>query len=133
MMATLTIRDETAFGAGNFDASFTLGFPTQFVTARELITKRVQVEVDNYNQMQPELFQGLMQPADAERELNGFRMMKRKWIDAETQIERALEAFARNGFVLLVNDKQVEDLDEMIAVAPETTVTFLKLVPLVGG
>jgi hypothetical protein len=34
---------------------------------------------------------------------------------------------------LLVDDRQVEELEEVIEIRPDTTVTFLKLVPLVGG
>ena len=44
-----------------------------------------------------------------------------------------VEAFGRNGFVVLVDDRQVEELDEDIELALGTEVTFLKLVPLVGG
>ena len=46
--------------------------------------------------------------------------------------QRRLEAFP-NGFIVLVDDYQVQELDEEIALRPETSVTFLKLVPLVGG
>jgi hypothetical protein len=34
---------------------------------------------------------------------------------------------------MVVDDRQVEALEEEIRVRPETQVTFLKLVPLVGG
>jgi hypothetical protein len=34
---------------------------------------------------------------------------------------------------LLVDDRQVDELEEEIEIRPDTTVTFLKLVPLVGG
>jgi hypothetical protein len=60
-------------------------------------------------------------------------MRKRRKIDPEKQFELALRAFYTNGFILLVDDKQVEELEEEIEVRPDTTVTFLKLVPLVGG
>jgi hypothetical protein len=89
--------------------------------------------VEEYNGRRSEYFRGLIRPADAERTLNGFRLRARRAIDAEEQCEKALEAFCRNGFILLVNDRQVEELDETIEVGPETSVTFLKLVPLVGG
>ncbi|MEU0402573.1 hypothetical protein ABZ318_20505 [Streptomyces sp. NPDC006197] len=46
---------------------------------------------------------------------------------------RAVEAFGRNGFLVLVGDRQVEELDETVTVGPETEVVFLRLVPLVGG
>ena len=34
---------------------------------------------------------------------------------------------------MLVDDRQVDELDEEIEIRPDTTVTFLKLVPLLGG
>jgi hypothetical protein len=74
-----------------------------------------------------------VQPADAERTLNGFKVPRRRWIDPEKQFAKAIESFYRNGFMILVNDQQVEELEEEIEVSTDTTVTFLKLVPLVGG
>ncbi len=132
MSATLTIRDETTFNLGD-DHVFTLGFPTEHVTVRDLIQARVYQEVQDYNTHQPDYFRGLVQPTDAERTLNGFKIREGRRIDWEEQFERAVGAFYRNGFILLVDDRQVEDLDETIEIQPDTTVTFLKLVPLVGG
>lgn len=51
----------------------------------------------------------------------------------EAALARALDAFARNGFLVLVGDRQIEDPDEWVALGPATEVVFLKLVPLVGG
>jgi len=34
---------------------------------------------------------------------------------------------------LLVDDRQVDEFDYEIEIRPDTTLTFLKLVPLVGG
>ncbi|SEC66319.1 hypothetical protein SAMN05428939_2942 [Streptomyces sp. TLI_105] len=51
----------------------------------------------------------------------------------EEAFARAVEAFGRNGFLVLVGDRQVEELDETVTVDPETEVVFLRLVPLVGG
>lgn len=132
MVATLTIRDETTSPLDD-DRVFTLDLPAERVTVGELIRTRVHREVGDYNATQPECFRGLVRPTDAENTLNGFRVRERRRIDPEEQTERAMEAFYRNGFILLVNDRQAEDLDDVIEVRPETTVTFLKLVPLVGG
>ncbi len=98
-----------------------------------MIRTRVANEVSDYNLSQPEYFRGLVQPTDAERSLNGFKMRKGRMIDPEKQLELAIKAFYSNGFILLVNDRQVDELDEEIEIRPDTTVTFLKLVPLVGG
>ena len=134
MSTTLTIRDETTFSFGGDDGgAFTLDVPAERLTVRELIRTRVYREVRDYNLRQPEYFRGLVQPTDAERTLNGFKVRRRRRIDPEKQFERAIESFYRNGFLVLVDDRQVEELEDEIEVGPETTVTFLKLVPLVGG
>lgn len=133
MSVTLTIRDETTFSFGSEGGGFTLDVPTERVTVRELIRTRVYAEVRDYNLRRPEFFRGLIQPSDAERTLNGFRLRRARKIDAEVQFEKAVELFYRNGFLVLVDDRQVEELEDEIETGPETTVTFLKLVPLVGG
>lgn len=133
MSATLTIRDATTLGFGGNDLVWTLDVPAQRMTVHDLIRARVYQEVREYNARQPEFFRGLVQPTDAEHTLNGFRLPKRHQINPETQIKRALDAFGQNGFFMLVDDRQVDDLDQMIEIKPQTSVTFLKLVPLVGG
>jgi hypothetical protein len=134
MSTTLKIRDETTFSlGGDDDRDFTLDLPEERITVRDLIRARVYREVSDYNLDQPKYFQGLVQPSDAERSLNGFKMRSRRKIDAQRQFELATRAFYSNGFILLVDDRQVDELDEEIEIRPDTTVTFLKLVPLVGG
>lgn len=134
MPTTLTIRDETTFSFGSDDGEgFTLDVPTERISLRELIRTRVYLEVRDYNLRQPEFFRGLVQPTDAERTLNGFKVRPGRRIDPERQFERAVESFYRNGFLILVNDRQIVELDKEIEIRPDTTVVFLKLVPLVGG
>jgi hypothetical protein len=134
MSTTLKIRDETTFSlGGDEDRGFTLDVLTARITVRELIRTRVANEVRDYNLSQPEYFRGLVQPTDAETTLNGFKMRKGRTIDPEKQFELAKRAFYTNGFILLVDDRQVDELEEEIEIRPDTTVTFLKLVPLVGG
>ena len=133
MSTTLTIRDETTFSLGSDDKEFTLDVPTERITVRELIRTRVYQEVGDYNLRQPEYFRGLVQPSDAERTLNGYKMRRRRRLDPQRQFEGAIESFNRNGFFVLVNDRQVEELEEEIEIRPDTTIAFLKLVPLIGG
>jgi hypothetical protein len=134
MSMTLKIRDETTFNlGGDEDRGFTLDVLDEHITVRELIRARVYREVRDYNLDQPEFFHGLVQPSDAERSLNGFKMRSRRRIDPVRQFELAKRAFYTNGFILLVDDRQVDELEDEIKIRPDTTVTFLKLVPLVGG
>jgi hypothetical protein len=100
---------------------------------RELIRSRVYQEVTEYNAKHPGYFRGLKQPTDAELTLNGYKLRAARRLNWEEQYERALKAFESNGFLLLVDDRQVTDLDEVVDLRHNSTVTFLKLVPLVGG
>jgi hypothetical protein len=130
-MPTITVRDETL--TGQSIAEHPLELLTEHVTVRELIGSRVYQEVQDYNRRQPETFRGLVQPTDAEQTLNGFRVRNHREIDWKEQFEKACDAFERNGFFVLIDDRQPDSLDEELTVGPDTRVSFVKLVPLVGG
>lgn len=129
---SLTVRDETVTGTATNERELT--FLTEIITVRDLIRERVYAEVREYNAAPPGYFRGLVQPTDAETTLNGYRVRGlRRQIDAEAQATKALAAFASNGFLLLVDDKQVESLDDAVMITGNTVVSFVKLIPLVGG
>jgi hypothetical protein len=131
MPINLTLYDETT--SGQKQPALALDILSEQITARELIRRRVYQEVKDYNTRRPEYLRSLVQPTDAEQTLNGYRLRQPRQIDWEQQYEKALEAFERNGFIILVDQQQVEDLDTEIRIVPGTTVSFLKLIPLVGG
>jgi hypothetical protein len=136
MPVTLTIRDETASGDRFHELPLTV--PSERITVRELIRERVYQEVQDFNQRQNEVvFRGLVQPTDAERVLNGrsteYHLKRHRPLDWRPQFEKALEAFERNGFFVLVDDKQAESLDQEFVVSPRSEVSFVKLTLLVGG
>ena len=133
MLTKLLIRDETTASLGKTEHTFTVHVSGEKISIRELIRQRVYQEVEEYNNRQPAIFRMLVQPSDTERTLNGFKFHKPRLVDPMTQYEKAIEAFEGNGFIVLVDDHQIERLDDEIALHPETSVTFLKLVPLVGG
>ena len=131
MPATLTIHDETA--TGQKTNTLTLNCLTEHLTVRELIRARIYQEVQDYNLKQPEYFRGLVEPTNAEKILNGYKLKAKRQIDWEEQYKKALEAFDRNGFFVLVDNRQAESLDQKFQVKVDTEVSFVKLVPLVGG
>lgn len=133
MLTKLLIRDETTASLGKAEHTFTVHVSGEKISVQELIHRRVYQEVEEFNSRQPAVFRMLVQPNDTERTLNGFKFHKPRLIDPETQYEKAIEAFQGNGFIILVDDRQVESLETEIPLYPETSVTFLKLVPLVGG
>jgi hypothetical protein len=131
MLTILTVHDQNS--SGQKIHTFTLECIKQKISVRELIRARIFQEVQNYNQKEPECFRGLIEPTNAERMLNGYRLKVRRKIDWQEQYTRAIEAFGRNAFFILVGGKQVESLDQEFEVKVDTEVSFLKLVPLVGG
>jgi hypothetical protein len=125
----ISILDETTAGhcldAGPFDVA------TSSITLRELIRARVEQEVDRFNQADCEVFRGLIQPEENERILNGVR--QRPVLDPEKQFTRAVQSFEANGFLVIVDGRQITDLDDRFHLTPRSAITFLKLVPLMGG
>ena len=104
----LTIYDETV-GAGPAEPALTLELLTSEITARELLRRRVEEEVR-------------LRAAEG-----------RGAVDVELQVEQATLAFQAQQLLLLVDDAQVETLDDELAIGVDTKVTFLRLMPLVGG
>lgn len=127
---TLTVRDETTTGQVLRELELQLA-ATQ-VSAGDLIRARVEQEVRAHNAQQVlRPFSGLVEPSATEASLNRSRKPRR--VDADAQVKVALEAFAHGRVLLLVDDRQVDELDEQVTVRPGSTISFLKLVPLVGG
>lgn len=133
MSATLTVYDETT--AGGKSDGIELSFPTERITVHELIRERVYQEVQdhNLNLVNRPVFKGLVQPTDAEQTLNGYKLKKPRQIDWKPQFEKAVEGFEKNQILVLINDHQAESLDETIEITRGSTVSFVKLTPLVGG
>lgn len=132
----LCVRDETATGQSLYELS--LEFLTERITVRDLIRERVSHEVREFNRRQGELtFRGLVQPTDTEQILNGagvaFRLKRHRPIDWEVQFERAMVGFANNGFFVLIDHQQADSLDQEFMIGPTTRVSFVRLIPLVGG
>jgi len=109
-MATnvLTIYDATV-GAGPAEPALTLELLTSEITARELLRRRVDEEAR-------------LRAAEG-----------RSPVDVELQVEQATLAFQAQQLLLLVDDTQVETLDDELRIGVDTKVTFLRLMPLVGG
>lgn len=132
MRVNLRVVDETSSGTTYNETVLRLA--STRVCARDVIEQRVRQEVQKFNDAtRNKLFSGLVQPRDTEKELNGYRLRKKKKIDADQQVEIAIAAFSENKYFFLVDDKQVESLDDEFGITDATKITFLKLIPVVGG
>lgn len=130
MPTVVTIKDQVNLKTSN---EINVTFEKESITVKDLIEARVRKEVNDFNTKLPEYFNGLVQPEDAEKTLNGYRVKERKRIDAEKQVYVALNAFQNNAYFVLVDNKQVDHLDQELRISSTTNISFMKLTPLVGG
>jgi hypothetical protein len=113
--------------------AITLEGLVQQITLRDLIRTRVREKVARYNADPMEHFNGLVQPVGAEEAINGYRLARPRRLDWEEQARIAEQAFMRNGFFVLIGDRQIDHLDAELELDADTEIRFLRLTPLVGG
>jgi hypothetical protein len=130
-MATVVIRDERL--PRQLEGEMRLEGISEQCTLRDLIRTRVREEVARANAGPGKEFRMLVQPKEAEATLNGYTMRAPRHIDWEAQAQVAEQSFVRKGFLVIVGDRQVEDLEEELDLGVETEIRFVRLVPLVGG
>jgi len=128
----LILKDTTL--TGDILNQIKIAVENERTTVKDLISARVEAEVKAYNDKLPEYFNGLIQPTDAEKTLNGFKLKnKKRQIDVEKQILIAWDAFQKNGYFILIDEQQAESLEQEVLVSPSTEINFIKLTQLVGG
>ncbi|OLC54516.1 MAG: hypothetical protein AUH85_11575 [Chloroflexi bacterium 13_1_40CM_4_68_4] len=125
------VRDQDGI-ARRTSGSTTLDVPDR-ITLRDLISLRVREEVARYNLRPSVVFRGMVQPADAEPVDGAYRLKHVRPLDWQKQARIAHESFEHNGFFVLVGERQIGSLDEVLVVEPSTEIAFVRLVPLVGG
>ena len=116
-----------------------LRLASQRVSARTIIAERVAQEVALINNSTRGGLanRSWIVPLDEqspERTLNPLSLRRPgRRRDAASEIARACAAFEQRRFLLLVDDRQLDGLDDEIGVADGAEVLFLKLSPLKGG
>jgi hypothetical protein len=107
----ITVKIVEVSGAGRVGTTTLLELVSSRITLRDLVRTRVREEVARLN-AEPD---------------------KQRHLDWEQQADRAIEAFGRNGFFVLVDDRQVTELDEELELTADSDIRFVRLVQLVGG
>lgn len=145
MQSVLKIVDECfGVGAGERRPALELRLVSERITARELIRRRIADEVETANRERAEFAAGHARnrsfliplgdgTPEARLNLASARPSRTRLFDEAVEYDRAIEAFGRNQFILLFDERQISDLDEAIAVTPDSEAVFLYLTPLIGG
>lgn len=130
-MSYVTIHD---WIIGGVSQSFQMVVPRQILTASRLIELRVRQDVAEYNKHKYKRCSALIEITGAENILNSqITKGNRREINADTLVATALKGFKSNSFVMLVGERQIVDLSEVIDVSAEPKITFIRLIPLAGG
>lgn len=121
MSVVVTVREETT--SGSRSEGVELSFPTERLTVREIIRAWV--------------YEGTQDRAARERQAcgsgcatAGARAPHASWQEG---FARACEEYGRGRVLVLAGDRQTESLDEVVELSRGIELTFLRLVPLVGG
>ncbi len=127
----LRIRDVSAMGQMMHE--FFLPMPEAEISVRQLIEVRVRAEVHDYMQGRKHSGYDLFDVDEVEKILNRHGVGQPPQLNVEKQVSRALSGFKANRFFVIVNDRQVTSLDQTVAISDASEVSFMQLVPLVGG
>lgn len=113
--------DETT--AGVRSEGPTVQFDLPKITVRTLIESRIRAEVDRRSDDMPV----------NKRLVNPVPKPFTPRIKVEAQVQTACEAFDRGQLIVLLPGRQAQTLDETLTLEDGDEVTFLRLVPLIGG
>lgn len=115
----LKIKDETFTHEVYYET--TIDLETEITSVSNIIKARVIKELENYDNPN-----NLMNAHEIEKILNN-KMNK------DEQISSALKAFENNAYFILIDNVQAKSLDQVVVVDKNTSVSFIKLTPLIGG
>jgi hypothetical protein len=150
MLARVKIVD---WEPGRRKHSAELKLVSETMTLRDFIRKRLVAQAAALEQAESEpskdpqyaawrngLAQWFVVAGEQEQALNGKRRVyvpksksagPRPGID--TQMERIARAFKTKELVVLFDDIQIDELDQRVTVRDDSKVTFIRLLPLIGG
>jgi hypothetical protein len=136
MVATLKVVDQH-FGTGASErrAGVSLRLASERVTAREIIRSRVTAEVEALTQrtQAPSRSYIIDVEQGSPESLLNPSANNAKVPDVEAEVQRAITAFTKRRYIMLLDDRQIEDLDAGVGLRPESEVVFVYLKPLKGG
>ena len=145
MQATITVKGKVVGRSRPPFADWSIPFPPDLresgdsLTLRDLITKIVLHEVEAFRTRQEERrLTRIISRAEIERGVAvgkidmGGRDLQQE-IDPQQAVGTALLAFEDGFYFVFLDGAQQKSLDQTVFVRPDSQVTFVRLVPLVGG
>jgi hypothetical protein len=102
------------------------------MSVRDIIRARINAEVAAYNQDPGTIYVGMVQPEDAIRHSDGFRMRTPRPLDAEQLLTAVEEAVGAGVVSFIIGDRTVDDLDVVIDLGTTASITTVMRRPIVA-
>lgn len=131
-MVKVIISDEKI--GGKIISQIELMLESEVITLRELIFARVKKEIQeiksNKNSSQENSFNSNAMENALNENSNKYNIEDLNEIQ---QGKYACQSFKKNAFFVIVDNEQIEHLDQEIIFDETTKVSFIRLVPMIGG
>jgi hypothetical protein len=137
--STLTISGKVLGKSQNLFTSWQMSLPAAPPTLEQLLISIVRSEIAAFGDRQAER---RMTKVLAARDIDaGVAVGKitsggseiEQVVDELEAVENALQAFKDGFYLVFIDDRQQEDLEELVALTDRSELLFLRLTPLVGG
>jgi hypothetical protein len=125
-MPAITINDTLLQGP---QSSWQLDILEEQSTLREVIRSRIYQEISEYNASKRTQFLNFSSPKPSCQ----YPSDATSTLDWQVYYKHAITTFEQRSYIVLIDERQVSDLDRPIQLSAHSTITFLKLVPLIGG
>jgi hypothetical protein len=129
-VATVEMRDVSP--GGHVLSGATVEDLPARTTLHRILELRVRAEVEAYNADPGTVYRGLVQPEDAIRYSDGFRMREPRPLDAEHLLTAVEEAVAAGVVAFRVGDATVTDIDHEVDVEELGEITVVLRRPIVA-
>ncbi|WP_052669085.1 hypothetical protein [Nitriliruptor alkaliphilus] len=113
-MSEILMRDVTRVGR-ELGRSHLADLPVR-ATVGDLLETRIRREVAAYNRAPGPVFVGLVQPHDAIRHSDGFRMRSPRLLDGDAAVSAARGAVTAGMLAFQLGDVRVTDLEQVVDV-----------------
>jgi hypothetical protein len=144
--STLTISGKVLGKSQNLFTSWEMALPddrvageSRSIVLSELLTEIVRAEIrafrDRQSQRRLTKVLGLVEieAGVALGKIDSGGSEVEHVVDELGAVENALQAFKDGFYLVFIDDRQQEDLEELVALTDRSELLFLRLTPLVGG
>lgn len=99
---------------------------------RDIIRARIDTEVAAYNRDPGTVYVGMVQPEDAIRHSDGFRMRSPRPLDGDQLLTAVDEAVSAGVVSFIIDERTVDDLDAVLDLGTTESITTVMSRPIVA-